>query len=81
VNPEPKKDKKEEEKGIYKKHYSGLIDLISSDLGISSNSILDFDLYLADSNPAGYFGLNDEYISSPRLDNLFSSFHSINALL
>jgi len=81
VKPEAKKEKKEDEKGIYKKHYAGLIDLISNDLGINADTILDFDLYFADSNPAGYFGLNDEYISSPRLDNLFSSFHSINALL
>jgi aspartyl aminopeptidase len=81
VKPEPKKDKGEEEKGIYRKHYSALIDLIASDLGINADTIQDFDLYMADSNPAGYFGLNDEYISSPRLDNLFSSFHSLNALI
>lgn len=80
LKPEPKV-KKEDEKGIYKKHYSGLVDLIANDLGINANTIMDFDLYFADSNPAGYFGLNDEYISSPRLDNLFSSFHSMNALI
>lgn len=38
-------------------------------------------MFFADTNPAGFFGLNDEYISSPRLDNLFSSFYAINSLI
>lgn len=36
---------------------------------------------MADSTPASYFGIHDEYISSPRLDNLYSSFHSIVSLI
>jgi aspartyl aminopeptidase len=58
-----------------------LVDLIASDLGINADTIQNLDLYMADSNPACYFGLNDEFISSPRLDNLCSSFHSLNALM
>lgn len=54
--------------------------MISQDLGISPDSIVDFDLCLSDSQPSSYCGLDDDFISSPRLDNLFSSFHSILAI-
>ena len=42
---------------------------------MNSANIVDFDLYFADGNPSGYVGLNEDFISSARLDNLFSSFH------
>lgn len=42
--------------------------------------IIDFDLCFADAQPSAYCGLDDDFISSPRLDNLFSSFHAILAL-
>ena len=44
-------------------------------MGIEAESIIDFDLYFADSNPSSYVGLDEDFISSPRLDNLFSSFY------
>jgi len=55
--------------------------LIATDLGVKPESILDFDLYISDANPASYVGLNDEFISSPRLDNLYSSFHSLISII
>ena len=65
----------EEEGKIFSKHNAGLIKLISDKLSIPTNKIVDFDLYFADSNPSSLVGLNEDFISSPRLDNLFSSFH------
>lgn len=79
VKPDDTKEK--DKKGIYKKHYSEFIDLIANDLGINADSILDFDLYITDATPSAFFGMNDEYISSPRLDNLYSSFHSLISLI
>jgi len=55
--------------------------LISEETSIHPNKIIDFDLYLADSNPSSLVGLNQDFISSPRLDNLFSSYHGILYLI
>ena len=63
---------------MFSKHNAGIIKLISDELKVAPQKIVDFDLYFADSNPSGYVGLNEDFISSPRLDNLFSSFHGKN---
>jgi aspartyl aminopeptidase len=42
---------------------------------LKPEKIIDFDLYFADGNPSQLVGLNEDFISSPRLDNLFSSYH------
>lgn len=55
--------------------------LISDQLGINPQSIVDFDLSFADANPAILTGLNEDFISSPRLDNLFSTFHGTTCLI
>jgi hypothetical protein len=44
--------------------------MIVSDISTNNDTTQDFDLYIADSNSAGYFRLSDAYISSPRRDNL-----------
>ena len=54
--------------------------MICEETGIAPETIIDFDLFFADSQPSSYFGLDDDFISSPRLDNLFSSFHAILAI-
>lgn len=38
------------------------------------------DLYFFDYNKPGFFGLNQEFISSPRLDNLFSSYFALRSI-
>lgn len=43
--------------------------------------LVGFDLFMADGEPAALIGLNGEFISSPRLDNLFSSFCALTALV
>lgn len=50
---------------------------LAQELGVQAEDILDFDLYVYNQESGTCLGLNDEMISSPRLDNLTS----VNALL
>ena len=47
-----------------------LVRLIANELQIEKAQIIDFDLYLYDTTPACLVGLNNEFISSGRLDDL-----------
>ena len=58
-------------------HSLGILKLIAGELGCGVKDIVDFDLCFADATPANLFGLNEEFISSPRLDNLFSVYFSL----
>lgn len=58
-----------------------LLSLISAELGVAVESILDFDLYLYDVAPACTVGLNQEFISGGRLDDLSMVHASLEALL
>jgi len=54
---------------------------MANDLEVERDSIIDFELCCYDYQPAGLFGLHDEFVSSPRLDNLASSLCSLDALI
>ena len=58
-----------------------LMNVICSELGISQDVILDFDLYLADATHACTFGVHDEFISSGRLDDLSMCFAGLEAMI
>ena len=58
-----------------------LTTLIAQDLQISRDSIIDFELNCYDAQPACLVGLHEEFVSSPRLDNLGSSLCSLDALI
>ena len=58
-----------------------LMNVICTELGISQESILDFDLYLADVTPACTFGVHNEFISSGRLDDLSMCFAGLEAMI
>jgi len=58
-----------------------LLSLISSELDINADSIIDFDLYLYDTTPACTFGLNNEFISAGRLDDLSMVHAGLEALI
>lgn len=45
---------------------------LANHLEVDKEDILDFDLYLYQTTPGCIVGINDEFISSPRLDNLTS---------
>ena len=47
-----------------------LMRIIAEELQIEQDAILDFDLYLYDTTPACLVGLNSEFVSSGRLDDL-----------
>ena len=62
------------EKGNY------LINAISKEIGVQSSDIIDFDLFLYEFEKGSIVGLNDEFISSPRLDDLAMVHAGIKAL-
>ena len=55
--------------------------LISEELGVKAEDILDFDLYLYDTTPAQCVGLQGELIQSGRLDDLSMAHAGMEALL
>lgn len=64
---------KEEGKGL-------LTRMVAAELGVPPEEILDFDLTLYDTTPACTFGLNDEFISSGRIDDLEMAHAALSAL-
>lgn len=54
--------------------------LISKQIGVPVDDILELDFSFADTQPSQLFGLNEEFISSPRIDNLFSTYFAFRAL-
>ncbi len=57
-----------------------LVELVAKELGVKVEEILDFDLLLYDTTPACTFGLNNEFISSGRLDDLSMAHAAITAI-
>ena len=58
-----------------------LLTLISEKLGVDKDRILDFDLFLYEYEKGCIFGLEDEFISAGRLDDLWMVFCGVKALL
>lgn len=58
-----------------------LIHLIADELSVEASDILDFDLYLYDTTPAGLVGINEEFVQSGRLDDLSMVHAGLEALL
>lgn len=58
-----------------------LMNVITGELNIKKEDILDFDLYLAEATPACTFGAHDEFISSGRLDDLSMCWAGVEAML
>lgn len=61
-----------------------LIDILSNalkELNIEFDKIYDYDLTLYNRDSAKIIGLNDEFILSPRLDNLVGVFTSLNSFI
>jgi len=46
---------------------------IAEHLGVKASDILDYDLTIYNTDTADYVGLQDEFVSAPRLDNLSST--------
>ena len=58
-----------------------LMNLVAGELKVNAGDILDFDLYLYDTTPACTFGLNQEFVSSGRLDDLSMVHAGLSALV
>lgn len=58
-----------------------LLNVIAEELGGDAGDIIDFDLSLYDATPACLCGLNNEFVSSGRQDDLLMAFAGLEALL
>lgn len=63
------------------RHHSDFIDLIASTADVKASDIEDFELVLFDTQPSVLGGMKDEFVFSPRLDNLCSSYMATEALI
>ncbi|XP_022343582.2 aspartyl aminopeptidase-like [Crassostrea virginica] len=63
------------------KHQPLLVNLICNKLKIQPEQMRDFELCLADTQPAAIGGVLDEFIFSPRLDNLLNAYCATTALV
>ena len=57
------------------------LDYIAKEVGSSKEDLLSFDLYLVNRQKGSIWGLEEEFISSPKLDDLQCVYSSLQALL
>lgn len=58
-----------------------ILTILSEELGVDKESILDFDLFLYEYEKGCIFGLENEFISAGRLDDLWMVFAAVKALI
>ncbi|KAL3835783.1 hypothetical protein ACJMK2_021259 [Sinanodonta woodiana] len=63
------------------KHNSPLVTIICDQLDIKPEQIIDFELYVADTQPSVIGGALEEFIFSPRLDNLLNAYAACEGLI
>ncbi|XP_060555494.1 aspartyl aminopeptidase-like, partial [Ruditapes philippinarum] len=63
------------------KHHSLLVQLLCEELKVEADQLMDFDLHLADTQPAVIGGVLEEFIFSPRLDNLLNAYTAMVGLI
>lgn len=66
---------------VVQRHNKSIIELIARELDVEVNQIEDFELVLYDHQKSTIGGINDEFIFSPRLDNLTSCFCATSGLI
>ncbi len=57
------------------------IELLAKELSVSKDEILDFDFYIYNQEQGCLLGIEEEFISSPRLDNLTSVVACLDGIL
>ncbi|KAH7916207.1 peptidase M18 [Hygrophoropsis aurantiaca] len=65
---------------IQANHHPALLSVLAQELSVAAEEIHDFELSLYDTQPAVLGGINNEFIFSPRMDNLVSSFCAVEAI-
>ena len=58
-----------------------LVKIIAEELGVNVEDILDFDVSLYDATPACLCGMNNEFVSCGRQDDLLMSFAGLQAMI
>lgn len=88
VKAEEKKEDKEEVEEDFKplqamneRHHPHVLDVIASEAGVEVSEVIDFELVLYDTQKSCIGGINDEFVFSPRLDNLGMTYCSIEGLI
>jgi len=71
---------KPKEEGIFARHHSALLERLAKELDCEAANIVDADLCLMDACPSSLAGLYNEFISSPRIDNLLSTWAAVQGL-
>jgi len=61
-------------------HHPALLALLAQELSVAPEHIAELDLSLYDTQPSVLGGIDNEFIFSPRMDNLVSSFCAVEAL-
>lgn len=59
----------------------GFINELASLLSVRSDDIFDYDLFLYNRTPASFWGRENEFFSSPKLDDLVCAYTAIEALV
>jgi len=68
-------------KKITERHHSHFIEVVAEHAGVDIDHVVDFELVLYDTQKSCLGGLNDEFIFSPRLDNLNMTYCSVMGLI
>ena len=63
------------------RHHAGLVRALAEALGCAPGDVRDFELSLYDTQPGALGGLYEEYVFSPRLDNLAMTHSPLTGLL
>ncbi|KAL7792538.1 peptidase M18-like protein [Trichoderma ceciliae] len=63
------------------RHHPAILDVIANEAGADVASIVDFELVLYDTQKSVIGGINDEFVFSPRLDNLGMTYCSVEGLI
>lgn len=64
-----------------KEEVVGILSIIKNELNVEKEDILDFDLFLYEHEKGSLLGINEEFISSSRLDDLWMVFSGVKALV
>ncbi len=68
-------------KGADKGAASVLLDIVAESAGVAADSILGHDLFLYNRQEGTFWGANEEFIASPRLDDLECAYASMQGLI
>lgn len=68
-------------KAVTERHHPQIISLIAEHASVEPDQVVDFELVLYDTQKSCLGGLNEEFIFSPRLDNLNMTYCSVMGLI